>query len=112
MSPKRSSAKKSNARKNADPAQASRLNVVGALIFIMIFAAGFSFTLSSKNPAGAIAGSVLGLLVGASPRIANQWERAVVLRLGKYRGLDRSTRHHDQLQGRGNVDLRYRAGEC
>jgi len=87
MSPKRSSAKKSNARKNADPAQASRLNVVGALIFIMIFAAGFSFTLSSKNPAGAIAGSVLGLLVGASPRIANQWERAVVLRLGKYRGL-------------------------
>jgi len=87
MSAKRSSAKKSNARKNADPAQASRLNVVGALIFIMIFGAGFSFTLSSKNPAGAIAGSVLGLLVGASPRIANQWERAVVLRLGKYRGL-------------------------
>ena len=54
------------------------------------------------------AGAVLGLFVGASIRYADQWEKAVVLRLGRYRGLrgpgyfavvpvlDRVTYHIDQ----------------
>src|SRR5262249_6543266 len=32
-------------------------------------------------------GAVLGLVLAASPKVANQWERAVVLRLGRYCGL-------------------------
>lgn len=31
-------------------------------------------------------GFLLGFLLGRSPQIANQWERAIVLRLGKFRG--------------------------
>ena len=32
-------------------------------------------------------GAIVGLLLGTSIKIADQWEKAVVLRLGKYRGL-------------------------
>jgi regulator of protease activity HflC (stomatin/prohibitin superfamily) len=39
------------------------------------------------NPAGVIVGVLLGLLLAQSPKIARQWERAVVLRLGKFAGL-------------------------
>ena len=39
------------------------------------------------NPGGAIVGVLLGLLLAQSPKIARQWERAVVLRLGKFVGL-------------------------
>jgi regulator of protease activity HflC (stomatin/prohibitin superfamily) len=34
-----------------------------------------------------ILGGALGLLVGMSPKVAQQWERAIVLRLGRYIGL-------------------------
>src|SRR5207248_5997095 len=44
-------------------------------------------TLVTLNPAGAIAGVLLGFLLAQSPKIARQWERAVVLRLGKFIGL-------------------------
>jgi regulator of protease activity HflC (stomatin/prohibitin superfamily) len=58
--------------------------------------------------AGAAIGAVAGLFVGSSIKYADQWEKAVVLRLGKYRGLrgpglfyvvpilDRITYHIDQ----------------
>jgi regulator of protease activity HflC (stomatin/prohibitin superfamily) len=39
------------------------------------------------RPWTVVVGSILGCIAGASPRIAQQWERAVVLRLGKYTGL-------------------------
>ena len=87
MARTRSSAKRRKQSTSADPARAARLNVIGALIFILLLGVGTASSAASKNPLGAIAGSVLGLLLGAAPRIANQWERAVVLRLGKYRGL-------------------------
>ena len=87
MARTRSSAKRRKQSTRVDPARAPRLNVIGALIFILLLGVGAASSAASKNPLGAIAGSVLGLLLGAAPRIANQWERAVVLRLGKYRGL-------------------------
>jgi regulator of protease activity HflC (stomatin/prohibitin superfamily) len=40
-----------------------------------------------RNPAGLIAGVLVGLVLMQAPKIARQWERAVVLRLGKYQGL-------------------------
>jgi len=39
------------------------------------------------NPAAVIVGLLLGLLFAQSPKVARQWERAVVLRLGRYVGL-------------------------
>src|SRR5436853_1654859 len=87
MARTRSSAKRRKQSTRVDPARAPGLNVIGALMFILFLGLGTASSAVSKNPLGAIAGSVLGLLLGAAPRIANQWERAVVLRLGKYRGL-------------------------
>jgi regulator of protease activity HflC (stomatin/prohibitin superfamily) len=66
---------------------APRLNFVAALAFLVPLAAGGLATLATLNPAGAIVGLLLGLLLAQSPKIARQWERAVVLRLGKYVGL-------------------------
>src|SRR5436853_2264701 len=87
MARTRSSAKRRKQSTRVDPARAPGLNVIGALIFILFVGVGTASSAASKNPLGAIVGSVLGLLLAAAPRIANQWERAVVLRLGKYRGL-------------------------
>jgi regulator of protease activity HflC (stomatin/prohibitin superfamily) len=38
-------------------------------------------------PAAGVAGVMLGFLVGSSIKYTDQWEKAVVLRLGRYRGL-------------------------
>lgn len=38
-------------------------------------------------PVAAVAGAAAGLLMGSSMKFADQWEKAVVLRLGRYQGL-------------------------
>jgi hypothetical protein len=66
---------------------APRLNFISALSFIVPAGLGALATLMTWNPAGVIVGVLLGLLLAQSPKIARQWERAVVLRLGKFAGL-------------------------
>jgi len=41
----------------------------------------------TRNPSLLIAGAVVGIVLMQSPRVAQQWERAVVLRLGRFVGL-------------------------
>jgi regulator of protease activity HflC (stomatin/prohibitin superfamily) len=62
-------------------------NVVAALLLAAPTALGLLLTLLLLNPFPVIVGALLGLLLMFSPRIAKQWERAVVLRLGRYVGL-------------------------
>lgn len=69
------------------PANTARVNFVSALAFLVPLAAGALSTIMTFNPAGVIVGLLLGLLLAQSPKIARQWERAVVLRLGKFIGL-------------------------
>jgi regulator of protease activity HflC (stomatin/prohibitin superfamily) len=69
------------------PVDTPRLNFVQAVAFLAPAALGALATLLTFNPAGAIVGVLLGLLLAQSPKIARQWERAVVLRLGKFIGL-------------------------
>jgi regulator of protease activity HflC (stomatin/prohibitin superfamily) len=38
-------------------------------------------------PVAAVAGAIAGLLLGSSIKFTDQWEKAVVLRLGRYQGL-------------------------
>ena len=66
---------------------APRVNFVSALAFIVPVGVGALATLITLNPISAIVGVLLGLLLAQSPKIARQWERAVVLRLGKFVGL-------------------------
>ena len=74
-------------RSNLPAANAPRLNFIAVLGFIAPVAVGALATLMTLNPGGAIVGVLLGLLLAQSPKIARQWERAVVLRLGKFVGL-------------------------
>jgi regulator of protease activity HflC (stomatin/prohibitin superfamily) len=74
-------------RSNVPAANAPRLNFVAAMAFLAPVALGALATLITLNPGGAIVGVLLGLLLAQSPKIARQWERAVVLRLGKFIGL-------------------------
>jgi regulator of protease activity HflC (stomatin/prohibitin superfamily) len=74
-------------RNNLPAPNAPRLNFIAALAFLAPVAVGALATLMTLNPGGAIVGVLLGLLLAQSPKIARQWERAVVLRLGKFVGL-------------------------
>jgi len=64
-----------------------RANVVSVGVFLIPAVIGILITIATQLPFGAIAGVLLGLILAQAPRIARQWERAVVLRLGKYVGL-------------------------
>jgi len=64
-----------------------RVNVISALIFLAPVALGVLMFIATGNPFGLVAGVLLGILLAQSPKIARQWERAVVLRLGRYIGL-------------------------
>ena len=70
-------------RSNLPAPIAPRVNFVAALAFIAPVALGGLSTLITLNPVGAILGVLLGFLLAQSPKIARQWERAVVLRLGR-----------------------------
>jgi regulator of protease activity HflC (stomatin/prohibitin superfamily) len=71
-------------RSNLPVANAPRVNFVAAVAFLAPAALGALATLMTLKPGGAIVGVLLGLLLAQSPKIARQWERAVVLRLGKF----------------------------
>lgn len=68
-------------------ANTPRVNIIAALLLAAPTALGLLLTLLTLNPTGVIVGTLLGLILALSPRIAKQWERAVVLRLGRYVGL-------------------------
>ncbi len=60
---------------------------VAILIFLASFVIGALVSLLVNNPIPIIVMAPLGAIAMQSPRIAKQWEPAVVLRLGKFTGL-------------------------
>ncbi len=64
-----------------------RVNIISILCLLGPVAAGIGVTVATANPIGAILGALFGFLLAQSPKVANQWERAVVLRLGRFKGL-------------------------
>ncbi len=62
-----------------------RTNVIAVCMFLVLFLPGLALSLNTKSPTGVCAGALLGLLAALSPKIAQQWERGIVLRLGKYK---------------------------
>jgi regulator of protease activity HflC (stomatin/prohibitin superfamily) len=65
----------------------ARTNIVALFVLLAAFASGFAVTVAQQRPLGIIVGLVVGIILMQSPKVARQWERAVVLRLGRYRGL-------------------------
>ena len=64
-----------------------RTNIVAIVAFLVPFALGVAWSSAIKHPAPAIALALVGLIAMQSPRVAQQWERAIVLRLGRYIGM-------------------------
>ncbi len=73
--------------KSTPSANPPRMNVVAAGLFLVPMLLGVGASVLMLNPAGAIIGSLFGVVAALAPRVAKQWERAVVLRLGRYIGL-------------------------
>ena len=64
-----------------------RTNVVAIAMFLGSVLLGLLGSRAAQNPVPLIAMTLVGLVLMQSPRVAQQWERAVVLRLGRFAGL-------------------------
>jgi regulator of protease activity HflC (stomatin/prohibitin superfamily) len=73
--------------RHSDVPSLGRINVVAVLVLVVSVAIGLALTVATGNPIPFIVMDILGAILMLSPRIAQQWERAVVLRLGRYIGL-------------------------
>jgi regulator of protease activity HflC (stomatin/prohibitin superfamily) len=67
--------------------RAPRMNVISVVILVASLAIGFLATRALNNPIPLVGMAILGVIFMQAPRIAEQWERAVVLRLGRFVGL-------------------------
>jgi len=77
-------------RRTQDPLVSAAMpgfNVVAVAVLIGAILIGGTASLLLRNPIPVIVFGVLGVLLMPAPRIAQQWERAIVLRFGRYVGL-------------------------
>jgi len=74
-------------RSNLPAPEMPRVNVVSAVALLVPVLLGGLISWLMFNPAAVVIGLLLGFFLAQAPKIARQWERAVVLRLGKYVGL-------------------------
>ena len=63
------------------------INVVSVIVFLVIAGTSLVLTTMSASPVWVAIGVPLGVMAAMAPRVARQWERAVVLRLGRFVGL-------------------------
>jgi regulator of protease activity HflC (stomatin/prohibitin superfamily) len=64
-----------------------RLNVVSIVILVGSLTIGVLAARALNSPVPLVGMAIVGVIFMQAPRIAEQWERAVVLRLGRYVGL-------------------------
>jgi regulator of protease activity HflC (stomatin/prohibitin superfamily) len=76
-----------SAKSRRTPSDPPHVNVISMLFLLAGIGLGVGVTILTDNPLGAMIGTPLGLIMAFAPKVAQQWERAVVLRLGKYTGL-------------------------
>ena len=63
------------------------MNIVSFFVFVAFMAAGMLVTFILRSPVPAVVGVLAGIVATQSPKIAKQWERAIVLRLGKFQAM-------------------------
>jgi regulator of protease activity HflC (stomatin/prohibitin superfamily) len=59
----------------------------GVLLFLVFVVGGFVASAATRNPTAVIAGVGIGVYCLFAVKVADQWEKAALLRLGKYKGL-------------------------
>ena len=73
--------------KDLSPRINVRPNVIAAIILVITALGGFGILAKTGNPIYFIAWLLAGVLLSFSPKVAQQWEKGVILRLGKFVGL-------------------------
>ena len=75
-------------RRSADMGGAPpQVNVVAIAILIAALVTGGAAAIATGSPIPAVVLALIGFVAMQSPKVAQQWERAVVLRLGRFTGL-------------------------
>src|SRR4029453_7835700 len=74
-------------RRSDDVSSGPRINVVAIAILIGAVAIGLAVTTATGNPLPLVIMAIVGMVLMPAPRIAQQWERAIVLRFGRFIGL-------------------------
>jgi regulator of protease activity HflC (stomatin/prohibitin superfamily) len=74
-------------REDRSSASAPRANVIAMAILLAAVGIGTAWWQTTGSWIGLVAMTLAGLLLMQSPKVAQQWERAVVLRLGRFVGL-------------------------
>src|SRR5262245_15982502 len=64
-----------------------RVSSIGVALCVLCALAGMAFTAITGLPAGIVVGALAGLYFLFAVRVADQWQRVAVLRLGRYIGL-------------------------
>jgi regulator of protease activity HflC (stomatin/prohibitin superfamily) len=64
-----------------------RSNFVAVVAFLAPAVLGGLGMMATGNPVWIVAGVFVGLVLMQSPKVSQQWERAIILRLGKYVGM-------------------------
>jgi regulator of protease activity HflC (stomatin/prohibitin superfamily) len=72
---------------NIDVSAFRGLNVISVLLLLVCLALGGWISYLRQDAWGLVVGVILGIILAQSPRVAQQWERAIILRLGRYSGL-------------------------
>ena len=65
----------------------SPVNVIAFFMFAVPALAGVLVAVLGGNPYWAVVGVIAGYVLGQSPKVAAQWERAILFRLGRYAGM-------------------------
>jgi len=77
-----------NSRNNyRPPTRGSRLNIVSVTLLLVSIVVGVVLSAVTVSPFPAILLTIVGIILAQAPRIAQEWERGVVLRLGRFVGL-------------------------
>jgi regulator of protease activity HflC (stomatin/prohibitin superfamily) len=74
-------------RSEASGDRVPRVNVIAIVVLLGSVGLGVVGTIATGNPIPLIVMLLVGLVLMQAPRIAQQWEHAVVLRLGRFVGL-------------------------
>jgi regulator of protease activity HflC (stomatin/prohibitin superfamily) len=79
--------KPTRGKDNLAKGEKMHVSTIGAALFAICFGAGAAVSAVSNHPAPAIVGGLIGVYLMFAIRVADQWERVAVLRLGRYVGL-------------------------
>ena len=74
-------------RSETGAASVSRVNVVAIAVLLASISGGMAGSMASGNPIPLVVMLLAGLVFMQAPRMAQQWERAIVLRLGRFHAM-------------------------